>query len=275
MLLRQISSQEDMFQQMTSGQTPNDNNDSPSPPPPLSPMINPLDGPEEDNYEIWGGPNDVVVSNIERLRETHMNSGYREGITAGKAESVQAGFDEGFGLGATIGEQAGQLLGFLEGLVAGLQSHGSSAQQEQERLKKLVGDAQKELSVQSIFGQEHFNNDGTWKYDEQQPGTAQQNLEQQMDTVQQAQGAEKRQNQEEGEEEILFTDVAASHPLLVKWDAVMRAETERYGVRWDILLSGREEREGDDDGGDKKKEKEVKTHAAQLPAREATGALAW
>jgi len=58
----------------------------------------------------------------DKLEESFINAGYREGITAGKEEALQEGFDEGYmKYGAPIGREigvlrglAGALLGFLE-----------------------------------------------------------------------------------------------------------------------------------------------------------------
>ncbi|KAG4433081.1 hypothetical protein IFR05_011447, partial [Cadophora sp. M221] len=56
-------------------------------------------------------------SDIPRLREKHETEGYRDGVTKGKGESVQAGFDEGYGLGAVLGLKIGKILGILEGVL--------------------------------------------------------------------------------------------------------------------------------------------------------------
>src|SRR4051794_18720484 len=42
-------------------------------------------------------------SDLHRLQQQHVTAGYRDGVTAAKAESIQSGFDEGFSLGAAVG----------------------------------------------------------------------------------------------------------------------------------------------------------------------------
>ncbi|TFY82846.1 hypothetical protein EWM64_g1168 [Hericium alpestre] len=54
-----------------------------------------------------------------KLSSDFTNSGYREGITAGKEEALQEGFDAGF---AEVGVPLGQELGLLRGLASALQS---------------------------------------------------------------------------------------------------------------------------------------------------------
>ena len=61
---------------------------------------------------------DELVSPLPSLRQTHETAGYRDGITAGKATSIQAGFDEGYAAGAAEGLKRGWLLGALEALKA-------------------------------------------------------------------------------------------------------------------------------------------------------------
>lgn len=143
-----------------------------------------------------------------RLQQEHETAGYRDGITAAKATSVQAGFDEGYGLGATIGLRAGELLGVLEGLA------NAVSVDRRDRLQRLWDEARGELSVQAVFGKEYWAEDGTWSY--AVPG-------------------------EESGGEAVFADVAAAHPLLKKWDAVVKAEAARFGVDWDVLKEEAEE----------------------------------
>ncbi|KAK0668326.1 hypothetical protein QBC41DRAFT_123649 [Cercophora samala] len=152
---------------------------------------------------------------INRLKSLHSKTGYIDGITHAKATSVQAGFDEGFTLGANIGSRAGVLLGIIEGFVAafGLQSISTSPPQpwetaEARRLEILLNEARQELDVRSVFAKDWFCDDGTWNYpvgDEENGG------------------------------EVLFPDVAASHPLIKKWDAIVRREGERFGLDWNVL----------------------------------------
>ncbi|KAK4227578.1 hypothetical protein QBC38DRAFT_187211 [Podospora fimiseda] len=152
-------------------------------------------------------------SDIPRLQQEHTTAGYRDGITHAKSQHVQSGFDEGYSLGATIGARAGQLLGLLEGLAAaiGLTSLSMSYPpriQETKRIESLLNEARRELSVQSVFGKEYWGEDGIWRY------------------------------KVDGGEEIVFGDVAGQHPLLKKWDGIVRREAAGYGVDWDVLRDG-------------------------------------
>jgi len=197
---------------------------SPSPSPDQSVPPRPTQDHQSDHFDdVWGDDDQQNIheasshvppaapSDIPRLQQEHETAGYRDGITAAKATSVQAGFDEGYGLGATIGLRAGELLGVLEGLVNAVSAD------RRDPLRRLWDQARGELSVQAVFGKEYWSEDGTWSYA--------------------VQG-------EERDGEAVFTDVAAAHPLLKKWDTVVRAEAARFGVDWDVLKEEVEEDHG-------------------------------
>ena len=229
-------------------------------------------------------------SDVPRLRQEHTTAGYRDGITVAKAEHVQAGFDEGFGLGATIGAVAGQLLGVLEGLsFAAVSSSSSKSKSQQteddeeesflkEKLRSLLAEAEKDLAVTSIYGKEYWDEDGTWRYEVPGESKAQHERYQHPELHQDHhhQGQQQRQGQtqagrqtgkaeeeeeaesgregdvEEEEGEILFPDVALAHPLIKKWDRIIREElAERFGLVWDValLLPRSEEDEHDEEHG--------------------------
>jgi hypothetical protein len=157
-------------------------------------------------------------SDIPRLKEKHETEGYRDGVTKGKAESVQAGFDEGYGLGAVLGLRIGKILGLLEGIYFAIGvTEGEEWRVEKERVGTLYEDAQRELNTQSVFGREWWGEDGIWKYDV--PG--------------------------EGEgKEVVFPDIAAAHPLLKKWEENVDAEVQRWGL--DLGIMDHEHAEEDD-----------------------------
>lgn len=159
-------------------------------------------------------------SDIPRLQQEHATAGYRDGITAAKAASAQAGFDEGFGLGAVIGARAGRVLGLIEGLAGAVPSD--------DGLRKLLEDAKRELGVVSIFGPEYWDGEGVWRYE-----------------VAPAGGGAK------AEEEIVFADVAGAHPLVRKWEGVLGVEAKRWGIDLEVL-TGEEGvvRVGDDVAGE-------------------------
>lgn len=182
--------------------TPHDNNENEtdsiwgSPSPPASPSLHPTPSQPQPH-----------PSDIPRLQQSHTTAGYRDGITLAKASSVQPGFDEGFSLGATIGARAGELLGVLEGVVSALLTNPSSSDPEEtQRLTELLEQARKELSVQVVFGREYWEEDGTWKYEVP-----------------------------DGGEGVVFGDVAGAHPMVGKWEGVVRVEGGRWGVDWDVL----------------------------------------
>lgn len=147
---------------------------------------------------------DSHPSDVRRLQTEHVTAGYREGITAAKAKSIQAGFDEGFGLGATIGLKAGQMLGLLEGIASALRAENvDTAYQAQ----CLLEDARKELSTEMIYDEKYWAPDGTWKYE--------------IGSV-------------AAESDIIFEDVASAHPLISKWDHAIDEQIKKWGI--DMLI---------------------------------------
>ena len=158
-------------------------------------------------------------SDVPRLQEKHETEGYRDGVTKGKAGSVQKGFDEGYGLGATLGLRIGKVLGVLEGIYGAVQTaardpaNGEDREWEAQRrrVEILFGEARKELKTQSLFGKEWWGEDGIWTF--KVPG------------------------EEEGRE-VTFPDVAGAHPLVVKWENLVEEEVERWGL--DLGLMGGE-----------------------------------
>lgn len=184
---------------------------------------------------ITSRPPPPVQSDMPRLQQEHTTAGYRDGITRAKASSVQTGFDEGFSLGATIGTRAGQLLGLLEGLAAaiGLHSLNHSSPQTSEEVKRigeLLVEARRELAVQSIFSPKFWAEDGTWIFPVQGGAVVQ--------------------------GEIVFGDVAAAHPLVQKWDGIVRAEADGYGVDWEVLKDEAEDVRRDEVEGRRKLQEE-------------------
>ncbi|KAH6619296.1 hypothetical protein B0J18DRAFT_450838 [Chaetomium sp. MPI-SDFR-AT-0129] len=259
-------------------------------------------------------PQPPLVSDIPRLSAAHSNAGYRDGITLAKARTAQQGFDEGYGLGATVGARAGQLLGVLEGLAAAVGLHSlsrgqrprsqgkrmggqnggggsgrrhtvsglgrnvgggqgmvkdeegeeeeSEEEEEARRISELLSEARRELSVVGVFDRQYWADDGTWRYEVSAPDGSSNN------------------GYYRGMEEgglVVFADVAEAHPLLRKWDGIVRAEAARYGVDWEILkddMGG----DGRRETGDEEREREARMRrdrsGAQPAARERE-ALAW
>ncbi|CAG8975952.1 hypothetical protein HYALB_00007083 [Hymenoscyphus albidus] len=153
-------------------------------------------------------------SDIPRLREKHETEGYRDGVTKGKSETVQAGFDEGYGLGAVLGLRIGKVLGVLEGLCGAVTagSKGSDRGDWEGERKRILGlweEGKKELKTESLFAVEWWGEDGIWKYDV--PGESKEEFD------------------------IVFDDVAAAHPLVRKWEAVVEEEVRRWGLDLSLI----------------------------------------
>jgi hypothetical protein len=150
---------------------------------------------------------------MRRLETEHTTAGYREGISVAKERTVQAGFDEGFSLGATIGLAAGQLLGTLEGIddalknrlndQAGGEDEGTAATATSE----LLTEARVELSVLKIFSPDYWAPDGNWSYDVKP----------------------------DGDDEVLFPDVAKAHPLIRKWTAIVDEQVRLWKIDRSVL----------------------------------------
>lgn len=165
-------------------------------------------------------------SDVRRLQQEHATAGYRDGITAAKAASIQAGFDEGFGLGATMGLAVGRLLGLLEGIVAAAAAVAAD-DPDKAALSAVLADARAELAVQSVLGEAYWHADGTWKYDvaaEQPPA-----------------------GDGPATDDLLFAHIAEAHPLVQKWTARVAAEMRRWGLQEPVPCLARR---GDDDNDD-------------------------
>ncbi len=202
---------------------------------PPSPTFSHSDPVAEDRQH--GGGN-VEYSDIPRIKEKHETEGYRDGVTKGKAETVQAGFDEGYGLGAVLGLKAGNILGMLEGIYNALRCvEGDSLKEERVRMEGLYTAAQGELDTRGIFGREWFGEDGIWKFDV--PGEA------------------------EGKE-VVFDDIAAAHPLVQRWEKVLQEEIERWGLNLHVMD---EDEHAEDVEIDTKAEPEHVHHHTEEPSK--------
>ncbi|TGJ84817.1 hypothetical protein E0Z10_g3985 [Xylaria hypoxylon] len=159
--------------------------------------------------------NSDISLDTRRLQAQHNTVGYREGITAGKAGSIQSGFDQGFALGANIGIRVGQILGLLEGIGTALATAGESV-----RADGLLSQAAAELNPESIFTSDFWAPDGTWTY----PVIA-----------------------SHEDSEVIYPDVADQHPLIAKWSRVARNEADRWHVDQALpILEGHESSARDD-----------------------------
>jgi len=172
---------------------------------------------ERENNNTWrGSGGNLEPSDVPRLKEKHETEGYRDGVTKGKAETVQAGFDEGYGLGAVLGLRIGKILGLLEGIClavsVGAKTEGCEAWKgELERVESLLAGAKAELKTESVFGREWWGEDGIWKFEV--PG----------------EGLDGK--------EVTFPDVAGAHPLIAKWEQTIKTEIETWSLDLDLMES--------------------------------------
>ncbi|KAF2105071.1 hypothetical protein NA57DRAFT_15237, partial [Rhizodiscina lignyota] len=144
-------------------------------------------------------------SDLPRLRYVHTTAGYRDGVSASKASFVQEGFDEGFALGAEAGLRVGAVLGVLEGIISAIQPARMS---RRVVLRKLLHEAEADLSLQNVFGREYVDEDGIWKWDVRA---------------------------RDEKEDVTFRDIADSHPLIVKWKDIARSLAQDWGLGDDVF----------------------------------------
>lgn len=141
---------------------------------------------------------------VARLRRTHVTTGYREGLSESKGKFTQEGFDEGYSLGAVIGSKAGWCLGVLESIcrAAGHETtnddpvtEASSSSNTGTGLQASLSQARKDLSLQSLFGEQYFGADGIWMYDVPTAGDG---------------------------DNFTFQDVSNAHPLISNWSQFVK-----------------------------------------------------
>ncbi|MCJ1420763.1 Essential protein Yae1, N terminal [Xylographa parallela] len=231
---------------------------SPSPPPSHFPHPS-----NPDSYHA------THPSDIPRLRSQHSTAGYRDGLSASKTPALQPGFDEGYTLGAVLGLKAGELLGVLEGVCTALRAQGSargraesgsaarsgsgsrsgkaasdrdgalpsvvavdaepavSVQEpttDYERLMRLRHQAAAELYLQRIFGAEFWGPDGLWSWVVPVPTEG-------SDLGDVERGSAATLATEAAGEDVTFETVAAAHPLIRKWSALVQEVMRKWGVR--------------------------------------------
>ncbi|KAK8005332.1 hypothetical protein PG990_011369 [Apiospora arundinis] len=171
---------------------------------------------EPHHEDVAGGAEgrETHPSDMRRLQTEHTTAGYRDGITVAKASSIQVGFDEGFSLGGTIGLKAGQLLGYLEGIAGALRvTNASGDDPNHSPAAALLAKAQAELAAETIFGEQYWNPDGTWKYDIASTATKEEQLG----------------------DNILFEDVANAHPAIIKWTQIVGDLLDQHHVNKAVL----------------------------------------
>nr|POE89961.1 uncharacterized protein yae1 [Quercus suber] len=161
-----------------------------------------------------GGASDEI-SDIHRLRSTHVTNGYREGIAVSKEKFIQEGFDEGYNLGAELGLKVGWCLGTLEGIwyalkpnrLASLQSSSQQVEPDTTRAEVagMYSQAEEELTMQRLYASDYFGTDGIWLYDVQ--------------------------DHEDDSREVTFDEIAAAHPLVQEWLAKVEALAQKLGLK--------------------------------------------
>ena len=89
------------------------------------------------------------LSDLPSLRRQHITSGYREGLSIGKATVIQSGFDSGYPIGVEIALRAGKVIGLLEGMVAALAK--VEAGERREKVKAMLEKAKREMDVKELL----------------------------------------------------------------------------------------------------------------------------
>lgn len=171
-----------------------------TPPSPSSPVRAVTDNNLSDIFSDSPHPTPAetdIASDIPRLRSTHATAGYRDGISTSKTRSLQPGFDEGYSLGAVFGLQVGYILGALEGLWSAYNVQS----EEKSRIRSLIRQARTQLVIERLVAQEYWNKDGLWTYEVAAEG-----------------------------EEASFREVVQQHPILRRWDEVLREEVKTAGL---------------------------------------------
>lgn len=185
-------------------------------PAPYTPTIQPhFEMPiEEDNVsemsdDVWGDDGGAQPSEVEGLRRQHTTEGYRDGVTVGKEESVQKGFDEGYNIGALFGLRIGWLAGALNGLLrvaelseddkeaGGVEVEGNHVSSVTERVKHLQRAFTEETALEKLFSQDYFDDKAVWSYPVETENAG--------------------HSQQDEEDTYTFDDVVASHPFIKKW----------------------------------------------------------
>jgi hypothetical protein len=157
------------------------------------------------------------LSEIPRLRSEHSTAGYRDGLTAAKASTIQAGFDEGYSLGAVIGSRVGAVLGILAGLCIAVGK--TELGPERDRMLALLERGSMELRTEFVFARKWWGEDGIWKFE-----------------VKGEEGAQ-----------VTFKEIADAHPLVQRWEGIVKDEVEKWGVDLAVLEAGEEQRLGSDE----------------------------
>lgn len=160
------------------------------------------------NDDIFGEEDPSSTGGIQRQ---HNTEGYREGVSSGKTEFMQEGFDEGYTIGARFALRVGWVRGTCSALakVGKVMDEEKGSTELEERFKDLKKKAEEELDVNKVFSTDYFDEKGIWKYP--------------------VKGVD-----DEDTEEFTFDEVIESHPLISKWTALVVEETKKIGLELDV-----------------------------------------
>ncbi|KAL7920063.1 hypothetical protein ACQKWADRAFT_169738 [Trichoderma austrokoningii] len=130
-------------------------------------------------------------SDMHRLETEHETAGYRDGIAAGREQTVQAGFDDGFNIGSAVGLAAGQLLGMMEGIEDALEDALLDKPDEEFRRNALIvsaylKEAEQELNEVYLLSDQFWGPQGRWS------------------------------------DEVDLSRLVRAHPMIIKWSEIVR-----------------------------------------------------
>ena len=184
---------------------------NPPPSPPFSAHNDPLDdiygsGPSSPVLDVqnhWSRDasddrSHEILSDLPSRQRALDTDAYREGLSNSKGQHVQQGFDEGYSLGANLGQRVGYILGALQSLLMALKGHDEA---QYQRAKDMWSDAQKELAIEELLGQQWVDEEGIWKW-----------------------------NVKGAEDDVTFREVAEQHPTIMNWLGKVNAVARACGV---------------------------------------------
>lgn len=177
---------------------------------PSSPILashNPL-----DSAHSHARPEEILSDLPSRQRALDTDA-YREGLANSKGQHVQEGFDEGYSLGANLGLLVGYILGVLQGSTTAFAGRDEARWKE---AKQRWEDAQKELAIEGLLGQQWVDEEGIWKWD--------------------VQGKE---------DQVTFKEVAEQHPVINGWSEKVKQMAEQWGLDLEAVNNSRDDTEED------------------------------
>ncbi|KZS94430.1 hypothetical protein SISNIDRAFT_453341 [Sistotremastrum niveocremeum HHB9708] len=82
--------------------------------------------------DVWGTDEETNARDYVLMQDAFTNTGYREGIIAGKESALQSGFDQAF---TEVGVPSGRRFGMLRGLATALSAYLEQQGLEEPRLE--------------------------------------------------------------------------------------------------------------------------------------------